>query len=66
MVKGYKAKLNSVFKEGFDLSMNQVLQDISKLATAKSRRQSAQCPLVVDVVLRFLLSTPFKHGQVFV
>ena len=62
-VKGYKAMLNSVFRlKGFDLSTDQVLQDISKACSCQVKRTiSRVLPWNIDVVLRFLLSTPFEQ-----
>ena len=62
IVKGYKAMRNSVFQlKRFDLSMDQVLQDISKACSRQVKRTiSRVAPWNVDVILCFLLSTPFK------
>lgn len=61
-VKGYKAMLNSVFRlKGFDLSNDQVLQDIVRACSRQVRRPSFRLPpWNVDAVLHSLREAPFE------
>jgi len=61
-IKGYKAMLNSVFRlKGFDLSYDQVLQDIIRACSRQVRKPINRVPpWNVDVVLLSLVNAPFE------